>query len=155
MQLAASTLCAIGQLQIPLGSAFQPIRRGFHEHDTNWSTIRSGPWLGHGPLAKNGGCYCCAFAAIIFGAHLCLAWLTLLTLILLFGAYALVDGVLAIIRYYGGAGGRAGGWLLSVCLVLRRARDVLTPDLTRSAAVFYCRLGDCDRSASDHRFITP
>jgi uncharacterized membrane protein HdeD (DUF308 family) len=62
-------------------------------------------------------------AAIIFGL-LAFAWpgLTLLTLILLYGAYALVDGVLAIVAAItGGRRRRVGGWLLSVCSVLRPA----------------------------------
>ena len=47
-------------------------------------------------------------------ARVCLAGLALLTFILFYGAFALVDGVLAIVAAItGGTPARAGGWLLS------------------------------------------
>ena len=58
-------------------------------------------------------------AAIIFG-FLAFVWpgLTLLTLVLLYGAYAIVNGVLQSLQLLPGTRrGYAGGWLLSVCSV--------------------------------------
>jgi uncharacterized membrane protein HdeD (DUF308 family) len=57
-------------------------------------------------------------AAVVFGV-LAFVWpgLTLLTLVLFYGAFALVDGVLAVIAAIKGAHlRRVGGWLLSAFL---------------------------------------
>ena len=79
-------------------------------------------------------------AAIIFGL-LAFAWpgLTLLTLILFFGAFALVDGVLAICGAI--AGGVPGSrWWLAVVGLLGIAAGLLTfltPGLTALALLFF------------------
>ena len=60
-------------------------------------------------------------------------------LVLLFGAYALVDGAFALVAVFsGGAGGRRGGLLLEGILGI--AAGVLTiiwPDLTATALLFF------------------
>jgi uncharacterized membrane protein HdeD (DUF308 family) len=79
-------------------------------------------------------------AAIIFGL-LAFAWpgLTLVTLILLYGAYALVDGVLAIIAAI--TGGVPGSrWWLAVVGLLGIAAGLLTfltPGLTALVLLFF------------------
>src|SRR5258707_10861593 len=57
-------------------------------------------------------------AAIIFGV-LAFAWpsITLLTLILFYGAFALVDGVLAVIAAITGGAPAPRWWLVIVCLL--------------------------------------
>jgi hypothetical protein len=94
-------------------------------------------------------------AAIIFGV-LGLTWpgMTLVTLILFYGAYVLVDGVLAIVVAITG-GALMPRWWLAIASLLGncgRGADVLDAGSHRNrAAVFYRRLGDSDRGASDHR----
>jgi len=57
-------------------------------------------------------------AAVVFGL-LAFVWpgLTLLTLVLFYGAFALMDGVLAVMPSRGAHLRRVGGWLLSAFLV--------------------------------------
>jgi uncharacterized membrane protein HdeD (DUF308 family) len=79
-------------------------------------------------------------AAIIFGV-LALAWpgLTLLTLILLYGAFALADGVLAIIAAITG-GAPAPRWWLAIVGLLGIAAGLLTflmPGLTAIVLLFF------------------
>jgi uncharacterized membrane protein HdeD (DUF308 family) len=94
-------------------------------------------------------------AAIIFGV-LAFAWpgLTLLTLILFYGAFALVDGVLAIVAAITG-GAPAPRWWLVIVGLLGIAAGLLTflmPGLSALVLLFFhCRLGDRDRGISDHR----
>lgn len=66
-------------------------------------------------------------AAIIFGI-LAFAWpgITLLSLVILYGAYALVDGVLSIAAAIGGGGGAAPRWWLVVVGLLGIAAGLLT-----------------------------
>jgi uncharacterized membrane protein HdeD (DUF308 family) len=79
-------------------------------------------------------------AAIIFGL-LAFAWpgLTLVTLILLYGAYALVDGVLAIIAAITGGVPGSRWWLAIVGLLGIAAGLVtfLTPGLTALVLLFF------------------
>ncbi len=79
-------------------------------------------------------------AAIIFGV-LAFAWpgLTLLTLILFYGAFALVDGVLAIIAAIAG-GAPAPRWWLAIVGVLGIAAGLLTflmPGLSALVLLFF------------------
>ena len=79
-------------------------------------------------------------AAIIFGV-LAIAWpgITLLTLIMFYGAYALVDGVLAILAAIMG-GAPAPRWWLAVIGVLGIAAGILTfmmPGLTAMVLLFF------------------
>jgi uncharacterized membrane protein HdeD (DUF308 family) len=79
-------------------------------------------------------------AAIIFGV-LAFAWpgLTLLTLILFYGAYALVDGVLAIIAAIAG-GAPAPRWWLAIVGVLGILAGILTflwPGITGLVLLFF------------------
>jgi uncharacterized membrane protein HdeD (DUF308 family) len=79
-------------------------------------------------------------AAIIFGV-LAFAWpgLTLLTLILFYGAFALVDGVLAIIAAITG-GAPAPRWWLAIVGVLGIAAGLLTflmPGLSALVLLFF------------------
>jgi len=79
-------------------------------------------------------------AAIIFGV-LAFAWpgITLLTLIMFYGAYALVDGVLAILAAIMG-GAPAPRWWLAVIGVLGIAAGILTfmmPGLTAMVLLFF------------------
>lgn len=76
------------------------------------------PMLLHG-LAKNWWLLLLrGIAAIIFGI-LAFAWpgITLLSLVILYGAYALVDGVLAIAAAIGGGGATPRWWLVVVGLL--------------------------------------
>lgn len=79
-------------------------------------------------------------AAIIFGL-LAFAWpgLTLVTLILLYGAYALVDGVLAIVAAITGGVPGSRWWLAMVGLLGIAAGLVtfLTPGLTALVLLFF------------------
>jgi uncharacterized membrane protein HdeD (DUF308 family) len=79
-------------------------------------------------------------AAIIFGV-LAFAWpgITLLTLIMLYGAYVLVDGVLAILAAIMG-GAPAPRWWLAVIGLLGVAAGILTlvmPGLTAMVLLFF------------------
>ena len=79
-------------------------------------------------------------AAIIFGV-LAFAWpaITLLTLIMFYGAYALVDGVLAILAAIMG-GAPAPRWWLAVIGVLGIAAGIMTfmmPGLTAMVLLFF------------------
>ena len=74
-----------------------------------------------------GGCYCCAASgAILFGV-LTFVWpgITLLTLVLLYGAYALADGVLALVEAVMG-GAPAPRWWLALVGLLGIAVGILT-----------------------------
>jgi uncharacterized membrane protein HdeD (DUF308 family) len=86
------------------------------------------PMLLHG-LAKNWWLLLLrGIAAIIFGI-LAFAWpgITLLSLVILYGAYALVDGVLSIAAAFGGGGGAATPrWWLIVVGLLGIAAGLLT-----------------------------
>jgi uncharacterized membrane protein HdeD (DUF308 family) len=86
------------------------------------------PMLLHG-LAKNWWLLLLrGIAAIIFGI-LAFAWpgITLLSLVILYGAYALVDGVLSIAAAIGGGGGAATPrWWLIVVGLLGIAAGLLT-----------------------------
>jgi len=79
-------------------------------------------------------------AAIIFGL-LALAWpgLTLLTLILFYGAFALVDGVLAIVAAITGGVPRSRWWLAIVGLlgIAAGLLTFLTPGLTALVLLFF------------------
>ena len=79
-------------------------------------------------------------AAIIFGL-LAFAWpgLTLVTLILLYGAYALVDGVLAIIAAITGGVPGSRWWLAIVGLlgIVAGLVTFLTPGLTALVLLFF------------------
>jgi uncharacterized membrane protein HdeD (DUF308 family) len=79
-------------------------------------------------------------AAIIFGV-LAFAWpgITLLTLVMLYGAYALVDGVLAIVAAITG-GTSAPRWWLAIIGLLGVAAGILTiamPGLTATLLLFF------------------
>jgi len=79
-------------------------------------------------------------AAIIFGV-LAFAWpsITLLTLILFYGAFALVDGVLAVIAAITGGAPAPRWWLVIVCL-LGTAAGLLTflmPALSALVLLFF------------------
>jgi uncharacterized membrane protein HdeD (DUF308 family) len=85
------------------------------------------PMLLHG-LAKNWWLLLLrGIAAIIFGI-LAFAWpgITLLSLVILYGAYALVDGVLSIAAAVGGGGGATPRWWLIVVGLLGIAAGLLT-----------------------------
>jgi uncharacterized membrane protein HdeD (DUF308 family) len=85
------------------------------------------PMLLHG-LAKNWWLLLLrGIAAIIFGI-LAFAWpgITLLSLVIIYGAYALVDGVLAIAAAVGGGGGATPRWWLIVVGLLGIAAGLLT-----------------------------
>ncbi|MFO0994540.1 MAG: HdeD family acid-resistance protein [Hyphomicrobiales bacterium] len=85
------------------------------------------PMLLHG-LAKNWWLLLLrGIAAIIFGI-LAFAWpgITLLSLVILYGAYALVDGVLSVAAAIGGGGGAAPRWWLVVVGLLGIAAGLLT-----------------------------
>lgn len=85
------------------------------------------PMLLHG-LAKNWWLLLLrGIAAIIFGI-LAFAWpgITLLSLVILYGAYALVDGVLSIAAAIGGGGGTAPRWWLVVVGLLGIAAGLMT-----------------------------
>lgn len=85
------------------------------------------PMLLHG-LAKNWWLLLLrGIAAIVFGI-LAFAWpgITLLSLVILYGAYALVDGVLAIAAAIGGGGGTTPRWWLIVVGLLGIAAGLLT-----------------------------
>jgi len=85
------------------------------------------PMLLHG-LAKNWWLLLLrGIAAIIFGI-LAFAWpgITLLSLVILYGAYALVDGVLSIAAAVGGGGGATPRWWLAVVGLLGIAAGLLT-----------------------------
>jgi uncharacterized membrane protein HdeD (DUF308 family) len=79
-------------------------------------------------------------AAIIFGV-LAFAWpgITLLTLVMLYGAYALVDGMLAIVAAITG-GTSAPRWWLAIIGLLGVAAGILTiamPGLTATLLLFF------------------
>ena len=85
------------------------------------------PMLLHG-LAKNWWLLLLrGIAAIVFGI-LAFAWpgITLLSLVILYGAYALVDGVLSVAAAIGGGGGAAPRWWLVVVGLLGIAAGLLT-----------------------------
>lgn len=85
------------------------------------------PMLLHG-LAKNWWLILLrGIAAIVFGI-LAFAWpgITLLSLVILYGAYALVDGVLSVAAAVGGGGGAAPRWWLVVVGLLGIAAGLLT-----------------------------
>jgi len=85
------------------------------------------PMLLHG-LAKNWWLLLLrGIAAIVFGI-LAFAWpgITLLSLVILYGAYALVDGVLSIAAAIGGGGGATPRWWLVVVGLLGIAAGLLT-----------------------------
>ena len=85
------------------------------------------PMLLHG-LAKNWWLLLLrGIAAIVFGV-LAFAWpgITLLSLVILYGAYALVDGVLSVAAAIGGGGGAAPRWWLVVVGLLGIAAGLLT-----------------------------
>jgi uncharacterized membrane protein HdeD (DUF308 family) len=92
------------------------------------------PMLLHG-LAKNWWLLLLrGIAAIVFGI-LAFAWpgITLLSLVILYGAYALVDGVLSIAAAIGGGGGTATPrWWLVVVGLLGIAAGLLTSSGRRS-----------------------
>src|SRR3954471_13552925 len=101
---------------------------------------RLGPALVHA-LAKNWWLLLLrGIAAIVFGV-LAFAWpgLTLLTLILFYGAFALVDGVLAIIAAITG-GSPAPRWWLAIIGLLGIAAGLLTffmPGLSALVLLFF------------------
>jgi uncharacterized membrane protein HdeD (DUF308 family) len=113
---------------------------------------RLGPALVHA-LAKNWWLLLLrGIAAIVFGL-LAFAWpgLTLLTLILFYGAFALVDGVLAVIAAITG-GAPGSRWWLAIVGLLGIAAGLVTFWPHRAgAADFHRRLGNRDRRVSDHR----
>lgn len=80
-------------------------------------------------------------AAIVFGA-LAFVWpgLTLLTLVIFYGAFVLVDGVLALWAAVAGGGGMAPRWWLAVVGVLGVAAGLLTffwPGVTALVLVLF------------------
>jgi uncharacterized membrane protein HdeD (DUF308 family) len=89
--------------------------------------------------------------AILFGV-LTFVWpgITLLTLVLLYGAYALADGVLALAEAVMG-GAPAPRWWLALMGLLGIAAGILTfarHHCARAPAV-HRRLGDCDRDPAN------
>lgn len=79
-------------------------------------------------------------AAILFG-FLALAWpgATMVTLIAFFGAYVLIDGVLALVAAFRGGTGVSRGWLIFTGLlgVAAAIGSVLYPGLTALALVLF------------------
>lgn len=77
-------------------------------------------------------------AAILFG-FLAFAWpgATLMTLVLFFGAYALIDGALALVAAFRGGTGISRGWLIFTGLlgIAAAVGAVLNPGLTALALV--------------------
>jgi uncharacterized membrane protein HdeD (DUF308 family) len=80
-------------------------------------------------------------AAIVFGV-LAFLWpgLTLLTLVILYGAYALTDGVLAVVAAIMGPGGPAPRWWLAIVGALGIIAGLLTflwPGITALVLLFF------------------
>jgi uncharacterized membrane protein HdeD (DUF308 family) len=79
--------------------------------------------------------------AIVFGV-LAFIWpgLTLLTLIILYGAYALTDGILAVIAAIAGTGGAGPRWWLAIVGLLGVVAGLLTflwPGITALVLLFF------------------
>lgn len=116
--------------------------RGCHEHDASRSAapIGLGSVMVHA-LAKNWWMLLLrGVAAIIFGV-LAFAWpgMTILTLIMFYGAFALIDGVLAVVAAITG-GAPAPRWWLAIVGLLGIATGLLVfmmPGLTALVLLYF------------------